>query len=332
MTAETQDGTPLTPATDSTPTRAGKAEATAEALLAVRSLREGPPADTQQPNDIEPDADPDDEEEAPELEAEPDGAEGQEQEPTEDEGEPEAEDFYEVKVNGETQKVDLEALKKSYSSTGALTQEYQSLQSAKAEVSEARDNYTGLLEKAKAALDASLGPVPNRELLVNDLHEYELQKLDRQERESAMAQLDVEIAQRKTESDTEQHEAMKAYAIAEQEKVAEAIPTWEKIKSDILEYGLTQGFEEPEMQRTYDHRIWVVVNKARQWDALQSKKPASQKKLRSAKTVSRPGAARVVDPNAESDRLREIVSSKTASKAQRNKAGVELLRQSRRAQ
>ena len=90
----------------------------------------------------------------------------------------------------------------------------------------------------------------------------------------------------------------------EQGKLLEALPELGKPENAqaLSDYALASGFTADELAATPDHRIYVLAEKARRWDALQAESADTAAKVVKAPRVVKPGApnrrktANPVDP------------------------------------
>jgi hypothetical protein len=97
--------------------------------------------------------------------------------------------------------------------------------------------------------------------------------------------------------DGQSQERRKAVAAKERELLVAKLPDFgdpvkgKQIAGDIRDYALSEGFSAAEIGANTDHRVVVVLNKARQWDAAQKKGAAATKKVpTSLPKFAKPGA------------------------------------------
>ncbi|MGD9381212.1 MAG: hypothetical protein PVI03_02095 [Candidatus Thorarchaeota archaeon] len=82
----------------------------------------------------------------------------------------------------------------------------------------------------------------------------------------------------------------------EKSKLLAAIPEWadeatfNKEWTSVGEYAISNGFSSEEYQGTTDHRLLVLLNKARQFDALNQKSPQVTNRVRKAPKIAKPGS------------------------------------------
>ena len=70
------------------------------------------------------------------------------------------------------------------------------------------------------------------------------------------------------------------------------IPKWgPETARELSEYGISQGYQQHELQQLYDPRHVKTLWKAQQWDKLQASKPSTQNRANAAAPVLKPGAS-----------------------------------------
>lgn len=74
--------------------------------------------------------------------------------------------------------------------------------------------------------------------------------------------------------------------------LVEALPHLEPVeaRTKLAEYIMTQGFSRDDLSVTTDHRLFVLAEKARQFDELKGKTDAAKKKVVQIPKVMKPGA------------------------------------------
>jgi len=274
-----------------------------------------PEAKKKQPEKKEPEtedeSDPDEGEEDPgaetDEEEEPEGDEEEEAEGEEEE--PEGEDeptLYTVKVNGEESKVTVEELTKGYQREKDYTQKTQTLSAEKKEfeteqqaVRNERQRYAQTLQQMDTNADADLKRFQDTDwdrLKEEDPEEYRDKREDFRELRDAKSEIEAE--RKKThDAEMQDRQAHRAKFGKEQaQKLLEKMPEWKDIEkrkvglTRLRAYGVTQGYEEKEMNSILDHRFLVMAEKARKYDAFKKADP-SKKKVHGKPKMTRPGAS-----------------------------------------
>jgi len=239
-------------------------------------------------------------EESETVEAKPEGAEETVESEESDEATPEDEAASEdgeteqaaaqpqtvtVTVDGKTREIPLEEAAKGYQrqedytrKTQALAEERKALKSEAASVQQERAQYAQLLTALSQQLEHVATQEPDQTLLDTDPIEYfRREKVWRDSREKLQAaQFEAQRVQALQQQ--EQERSIQDIVKSSREKLLEAVPAWkdtkrwEQDKPKILEYGRSVGFSDEELGQAYDHRAVVLLNKARLYDELVSKK------------------------------------------------------------
>lgn len=190
-----------------------------------------------------------------------------------------------VTVDGKTREIPLEEAAKGYQrqedytrKTQALAEERKALKSEAASVQQERAQYAQLLTALSQQLEHVATQEPDQTLLDTDPIEYfRREKVWRDSREKLQA-AQFEAQRVQTLQQQEQENSLRDIVKSSREKMLEAVPAWkdtkrwEQDKPKILEYGRSVGFSDEELGQAYDHRAVVLLNKARLYDELVSKK------------------------------------------------------------
>lgn len=196
-------------------------------------------------------------------------------ESTEPEVTPEAQEepvpTYKVKVDGEEVEVPLDELLKGYSRTSDYTRKTQQIaEQRKAAEAEAeatrveREQYKQGLEALKSQIMSVAEPDWDR-LMQEDPIEFVKQKelfRDRKEKLAALQAEQQRVAQRDA---AEQQKRLAQLVNEEQAKLVTLIPEWSdgtKAKAEkekIVEYGLSIGFSQEELNSLYDSRAVLAL-------------------------------------------------------------------------
>lgn len=150
------------------------------------------------------------------------------------------------------------------------------------------------------------------ELRADDPAEWSAKQTDFQNRQNQIANL--------YQKSQDQRGELAATDMVSPEKIAEekqallkAIPSWSNEKtfskewSSVGEYAVSSGYTAEEYQGNTDHRLIVLLNKAKQFDALSKESTKVTKLVRKAPKIAKPGstAARIPSKQAESEKLRK---------------------------
>ncbi|EFK96690.1 conserved hypothetical protein [sediment metagenome] len=193
---------------------------------------------------------------------------------TEPEVTPEAQEepvTYKVKVDGEEVEVPLDELLKGYSRTSDYTRKTQQIaeqrKAAEAEAEAARverEQYKQGLEALKSQIMSVAEPDWDR-LMAEDPIEFVKQKelfRDRKEKLAALQAEQYRVSQRDA---AEQQKRLAQIVSEEQAKLVTLIPEWSdstKAKAEkekIVEYGLSIGFSQEELNSLYDSRAVLAL-------------------------------------------------------------------------
>lgn len=281
---------------------------------------EGTPEDTDESAPREDAGEPEGESEVSESEAaeEPEEEFEDEEEYEGDEEEPE---LYTVKVDGEEVEVTFDELLNGYSRTADYTrktqevsEERKALEAQAAEIRQAREQYAQKLEVMKQALTV---PEPDWDKLQEELPpaEFAAQWANHQRRQKDLEIVEQEQQKVVQEHLSEQQTQLQQVVAQEREKVREAIPNWEEQKEPLAEYAMnTYGYSEENLESVVDHRLFVILDKARKFDELQAGKGKLNEKASKAKTLP-PGGRKKVSRRKKKDSAR---SKRAAEKLARS--------------
>jgi len=285
------------------------AEAQNALLRLMEPAEETPETEEGQPTEEE-ESQPEEEDKSLEVESEESEEEDDDYEGT-DNREEEGEDLYAVTVNGEEHTIPLDELLKGYSRQSDYTKKTQ-------EVSEQRKEMDGLkgryetemaqiqaerghyVEALQSLLDGSMGALDEfsnvdwEQLKRDDPIEFVTKKEEFREKQEKMqsVQRDQQLAQHRQ---TEEYKQLHKDALdGEHAALAGKLPDWSdaqkrsKIKKQVRDYALGQGFNEEEIKGLVDHRSILVLLKASKYDAM-SNSDVKAKKLKNKPRVIRSG-------------------------------------------
>lgn len=231
-------------------------------------------------------------------------------EPTEQGGSDDAisdEPRYTVTVDGKPVQVTLKEALAGYQRTEDYTRKTQEVAESRkaidaetAQVRAHREQYAALLKTAQERLGpAEKEPTVEEwnRLRMDDPTMYAVEWAAYQQRQEARATLKAEQDRIAGEQSHEDLKKFKGYVDGEKEKLFAAFPAWKEEKKyiegakAIFEWAKTSlGFSDKELAHVYDHRIMVMADKARRFDALVSAREKAKQKLAAAPEMPEPGA------------------------------------------
>jgi len=195
-----------------------------------------------------------------------------------------------VKVDGEEYEVNLEELKKGYQLEKNYTKRVQKLQdeskeleNLKTNLSSERQQYLQLMELAATQQMAEV--TKSRELLTTidkdaDPVAYVRQQLQVQDIESNLRQNIEGFKQAKQQAEAQQQQQRTKLVALEQEKLSQVLPEWisPDFQKGVIEYAKEAGYADSDLSNIVTARDIAVLNKARLYDELVSKKATVKKK------------------------------------------------------
>jgi len=150
------------------------------------------------------------------------------------------------------------------------------------------------------------------ELRADDPAEWSAKQTDFQNRQSQIANLYQKAQDQRGELAATDEVSPEKIA-EEKAALLQAFPEWsddakhQKGWVEIGEYAMTKGYTSEEYQSTADHRLIVMMDKARQFDALNKESSKVTKLVRKAPKIAKPGstAAKIPSKQAEAEKLRK---------------------------
>ena len=247
-------------------------------------------------------AEPDDFDESAAEAFEPEAAEEPEEEgeePEDDEPEeveeparPEPED-YTVKVDGEEVSVSLDELRAGYSRTASwtrksqhLAQERKAFEQEQQAVRAEREKYGEMLGTLEQQLQAKLPQEPR----TDDPREW----VTYQRQMGEMARVREEQAKLQASMRADWEAERSRVTNAENEKLQTHFPDWKdesvalEAKQGLVSYATGLGFDPDELSNVYDHRVVILLAKAKAYDELDAQKKVVRSKTKKA-PVLKPG-------------------------------------------
>jgi len=220
------------------------------------------------------------------------------------EQETEAPATHTVRVNGRDVEVTLDELRSGYSRQADYTQKSQVLSEQRQQLAQEqqatqqeRQRYISTLEQLKTEADTKIEKFKNTnwiELKEQDPMEYAIQRDQYRELQDSKKELESN-QQQAIEAEQQQHRQNMQQILVEQQKILEQkLPaiadekTGGKLKQDIKNYAMKEGFSEDEVNSLFDARSVVILNKARIYDNLVNAKIA-KKKTKVVPKVTKPG-------------------------------------------
>ena len=210
-----------------------------------------------------------------------------------------------TKIDGQEGTAKFNDLLASYQKQGHLDNQNREVKSLKQSLSEKQAELDSQYQEKIQQLE-NLSQVAYNELLTDynsvnwdelrqdDPAEYSAKMTDYQTRQSRIAQLYQE-AQTQKQSIQPSEEELQERVRQESVKLLDAFPKWsdrttyQKERNEIDSYAVSLGFESDKVKSTIDHRMIVLLDKARQFDALQKESPKITKKVRKAPKIAKPG-------------------------------------------
>jgi len=221
-----------------------------------------------------------------------------------------------TKVDGEEGRAKFADMLKSYQLEGHLNkqnmevaEQKKALQAREAEINQRLDDGLRQAEElSKIAYNELLSDYNSinwQELRSDDPAEYSAKMTDFQTRQSTIAQAYQNAVDQRSEITTTDTKALEAKAQEESRKLLQAFPKWsdpEVLNSEITKiggYAKNLGFSDEDIRSINDHRVYILLDKAAKYDALEKKSPAIENKVRKAPKIVRPGSTATHTPNSE---------------------------------
>jgi hypothetical protein len=247
-----------------------------------------------------------------ESEGEPDDSQTETKEP---------DDGIKVRLDAETE-VTLAELKKGYLRQSDYTRKTTDLaenrRQFEAQAAQLNQHLVTRLQATEALLGKTMPPPPDPALEDVDPIEYMRQERAYNRRVAEIRQVMAEHQAAQQRVAAEGQQKQRQYVEAEFQRLIEARPdlkspeTQKAFREEMLEAGRTYGFSDQEMAAISDHRLFLALQDARKYRALQTKKPAVQEKAKAAPVPVKPGPrASVAEQRASvtRDRMQALRSS-----------------------
>lgn len=213
-----------------------------------------------------------------------------------------------AKVDGKVSETTLNEALQRYQTDAHLTNKGKELAAKQKQVEEKLNQFvqqsSSIMQQAQATLSvleddfvSSYQSVNWAELRENDPAEYAARQTDMAQRRNALQQKRMELAQQaqQAQSEIQQQQAQLIGAELEKHKVERDAafktlgwPAWDKTKPELFSYLEGLGFEGQMLEDgLYDHRLIVLAEKARRYDA--GSKNLGEKQVKKLPKVLKPG-------------------------------------------
>jgi hypothetical protein len=258
----------------------------------------------------------DEDETADDVEGDAEDDDGAEEDPEADAEDEEGDDFdpdqlVTVKIDGKAEKIPLKEAIAGYQrqadysrKTGQLAEERRAFQNEVQAIQQERAQYSELLGQLETQLSSV--PEPNwDELKRVDPVGWAIARQEWAERQQGIQAVRDERARAQVAMQEAQAQAMRQLIGQEMEALMAAKPEWrdpkvfQKVKTDLREYGKTIGFSEEELSGVTDHRALLALHKAMMFDRVANRKERPVQKQASP-AIAKPAAVTQV-PRRTSD-------------------------------
>lgn len=271
-----------------TPSPEIQEEQAEEEVLEQETLEE----ETQEVTEEEDTSEPEEDVEGEEEEADNDsdvGDSDEDEEPSEAD-ETTSDDLFTVKVDGEEYEVNLEELKKGYQLEKNYTKRVQKLQEQSKELETLQTTLTAerqqYLQLMELTASQQMAEVNNAKEVLKTIDKeadpiaYVKQQLRVQDIENTLRQNIQGFQQAQEQAKQQEKARLQEVVKLEQQKLAEVIPEWvsPEFQKGVIEYAKTQGYEDSDLSNIVTARDIAILNKARLYDDLVSKKATVKKK------------------------------------------------------
>lgn len=255
------------------------------------------------------------------------GGDLEDDQPSEEDEEPLAansdDEFYSVKVDGAEYEVNLEELKKGYQleknytkKSQQLAEEQKELATLKEQVQAERDKYLQINQQL-AQQQATELEAAKADLAAIDRNDDPLgfvqKQLDIQAIEQDLNNRQAQMETAKTQELQAQQVRMQQYVQEQSVLLAEQLEGWndpeqaKAIQDGILKFAMTQGYSDADLANVTSARDIIVLNKARLYDEMQSKKAQVRQKRAPRKASPK---VRAAQPKGESAKKARAVKAK----------------------
>lgn len=234
---------------------------------------------------------------------------------------------FKAKVDGQILEVSPEELRKGYQLQSHFTRQQetflqqqreweQAVQAREHQVTEAATIASQVLDAEETAFKKQYTRSDWDKLRIEDPAEYAALVADYnkglQDIRSRRQQLVTQMQARQQQQAQEYQQRMAQHMQEQGAKLVETLG-WKDRKAveeggkRLNEYMLAQGFTPQDLQGVYDHRAFVLADKARQFDELQAKIAKARAKIQEAPKMPAGGATAAQGNTGETKRLREAM-------------------------
>jgi len=208
-------------------------------------------------------------------------------------------ELYDVTVNGQMQKVNLDELKQGYSKgldytkkTMDLGDQRRNLETEKDTISKEKDEVSKLREeyaKKLSVVEQNLQVEDNIDwvkLAQDDPSDYAIKKAEYDKKKDLQARIQKEQARVNEERKQEQEKVYQSFIQSENKKLIDKMPVFgdekkvNKVMQDIGQFALKSGYTEQELNMLVDHRALITLYQAAKYDQLLQKKGLQDKKVK----------------------------------------------------
>lgn len=217
-----------------------------------------------------------------------------------------------AKIDGEEQEVTLQDALASYQIQGHLTRKSMALSDERkawekqvAEQQRLSQDKAAKLEAGYAMaanlLNAEFANVDWQRLQQDDPIEFNSKYIQWQQHNARLSQLADAIAHHRNEQTEAQKQHLEKLRAEEQKRIVEAIPSWsdkaakEREWGEIVSTAKEYGFTEENVNEVFDHRVIKLLRDAKEYAKLQKAKPQTEKRLKLAPKMVKPGNAKKAD-------------------------------------
>jgi len=192
---------------------------------------------------------------------------------------------YRVRVNGEEMEVTLNELREGFQLKSDYTRKAQDLAASRHEIEQRaqvieqeRQRYSNLLDAMKERYESLIPAEPDWAALAqSDPVQYTRQRAAWDSLQKQMGQVEQERQRVRQEQGGQQQQQYRAYLEAQRAAMLKARPDlaepekWNDYFSTHNSYAVNElGFTPQEAQSFTDHRVFLLLEKARKYDALQN--------------------------------------------------------------
>lgn len=218
----------------------------------------------------------------------------------------------EVLVDGETKQASLGQLKRLWGQEAALTRKSQEVAEQRKQAEENIGKTNVVLQKLMDKAEAKWKPYSEVDMLLAsktmDEAEFAQLRLEAQQASDELKFLSEEANQYFGELQQQQQAALQEQAREAVKVLEQDIPDWNnKLYDDILNYAVSQGLPQDQVNNYVDPTVIKLLNKARLFD--QAKQVTTTKKKRVAKKVLKTSKAPNIEAN---DRARKRKATQAA--------------------